>query len=89
MVHYIASLSKGAEAGIGAGAALAAVVIIALLVWVILLRKRSRYHGQARNVAGGQDSSMLSKGLPEGAGGNGVSKHEMSGYARPHEMEVM
>ena len=78
MAQHTSSLSKGAEAGIGAGATLAAVVIIAvviiavviiaLLVWVVLLRKRLRYHGRARYMAGGHDSSMISKGLPEDAG---------------------
>ena len=87
MVDQTSSLSEGAKAGIGVGAALAATAIMALIAWVILLRKRLRSHGQARYSAGMRDGSMMNGGLPGEAQRDAVREHELSGYSRPHEME--
>lgn len=75
--------------GIGVGAALAAVAIIALLAWVILLMKRLRSRGQARYPTGGRDGSMKDECLPKEAQRDAVfvREHELSGYVRPYEMD--
>ncbi len=85
IVNQTSSLNDGAKAGIGVGAALAALAIIALLAWIILLRKRLRSHRPARYLASGRDSGM--QGLPEEAQRDAVREHELSGYSRSHEME--
>ena len=87
MVDHISSLSEGAKAGIGVGVALAAVAIVALLAWVILLRKRLRSHCQARHPAGTRYSGVLNEVVPMEGQRYTVHEHEMSGYHRPHEME--
>ena len=84
---HTSSLNEGAKAGIGVGAALAGLIIIALLAWVTLLRKRLRNLGPAQYTAGKRDGSMLDEGLSKQAPPHAVREHELSGYARPHEME--
>lgn len=87
MVDHIASLSEGAKAGIGVGVTLAAAAVIALLAWVILLRKRLRSHGPARHPAGTRYSGVANDVLPMEGQRDTVHEHELSGYHRPHEME--
>lgn len=87
MVDHISSLSEGAKAGIGVGVALAAVAIVALLAWVILLRKRLISHGQARHPVGTRYSGVINEGLRMEGQRNTVHEHELSGYHRTHEME--
>ena len=86
MDDHTFSLDEGAKAGIGLGAALAAVAIIALLAWVTLLRKRLRNQDQAPYTASKRDGSMIA-GLPKQELPDAVRGHELSGYMRPHEME--
>lgn len=87
MVDHSSMLQKGAKAGIGVGAALAAVAIIALLVWIMLLRKRLKKHGQTRDLAGWRDGNVINKDLPTETPQDVVREHELNGYGRPHEME--
>ena len=87
MDDHIFSLDEGAKAGIGVGAALAAVAIIALLAWVTLLRKRLRNQGQAPYAASKRDGSIIAEGLPKQELPDAVRKHELSGYMRSYEME--
>ena len=84
---HTSSLDEGAKTGIGGGAALAGLMIIALLAWVTLLRKRLRNLGQAQYTVGKRDGSMLDEGLSKQALPHAVREHELSGYVRPHEME--
>ena len=74
------SLDKGAEAGIGVGAALAALAIIALLAWVTLLRKSLRNKDQTQYPAGKRDGSKIDEGLPKHVQPDAVREHELSGY---------
>lgn len=87
MRDQTSSLNEGAKVGIGVGAALAAVAIVALLAWVVRLRKRLENHGQARFSGGGRDGSMMIAGPPEEAQGDAVREHGLSGYSRQYEME--
>ena len=86
-VNHTSSLDEGAKAGIGVGVALAAVAIVALLAWVILLRKSLRSHGQAQYPAGRRYSSVVSKDLPREELQDSGREHELSGYHRPHELD--
>ena len=85
--NHTFSLDEGAKAGIGVGAALALLAIIALLAWVTLLRKRLRNKDQTQYAAGKRDGRMIDEGLPNHAQPDPVREHELSGYVRPHEME--
>ena len=82
------SLNGGAKAGIGVGAAVAAVAIIALLVWVILLRRLLRSRGPARDSMGRRTNSMTDEGSPKEAREIAVREQELDGYGLSHEMEV-
>lgn len=81
------SLNEGAKAGIGVGAASVAVAIIALLAWVIMLRKRLRSPSQAQYSTGKQDASVTNEVLPEEAQRDTTHEHELSGHGWPYEME--
>ena len=81
------SLDEGAKAGIGVGAALATLAIIALIAWITLLRKRLRNQDRTQYAAGERDGSKIDEGLPKHAQPDAVREHELSGYVRPHEME--
>lgn len=81
------SLNEGAKAGIGVGAIVAAVAIIALLVWVILLRRRLRSRGPARDLMGRRIDSMIDEGSPKEAREIAVREQELDGYGLSHEME--
>ena len=74
----------------GAGAALAALTIIALLACVIRLRKKSRSDFQeAPCSAGGKvnGSFCWNEGSPKEVQGDEVREHELSGDGPSHEME--
>ena len=89
MAHHTSSLSTGAKAGVGVGAALAAIAIVGLIIWVIFLRKRTSSHDQARYSPGRHDGNMIRENMAEMAPQNAVSKHEMAAYSRPHEIGEM
>ena len=90
MAPPASSLSTGAKAGIGVGAALAAIAILGLIIWVVLLKKRTKSHGHARYSAGRHDGNLIREDMMEGAPRNPVvNKHELAGYGRPHEIGEM
>ena len=81
-------MKNGAKAGVGVGAALAALAIIALLACVIHLRKKSRSDFQAPCPAGKVNGSIWNEGPPKEVQGDEVRKHELSGDGPSHEMEA-
>ena len=81
------SLNGGAKAGIGVGVVVAAVAIVALLAWVILLREKLRTHGQARDSMGRRAGGMMNEGLRMDPQEIAVPEQELSGHSLPHEMQ--
>ena len=81
-------MKESAKAGIGVGAALAALAIIALLACVIRLRKNSRSGFQTPYSAGKVNGSIWIEGPPKELQGDEVREHELSGDGPSHEMEA-
>lgn len=81
------SLNGGVKAGIGVGAAVAAVAIVALLVWVILLRGRLRSSGPVRDSISKRTDTMIDDGSPKEAQEIAVPEQELDAYGLSHEME--
>lgn len=87
IMNRSSSLSEGARIGIGVSAALAAVAIVSLVSWVVLLRKRLRSRSEAQNFTGSRNSRLKDATLPEGHHLHASREHELSGQGWPHEME--
>lgn len=81
------SLNGSAKAGVGIGVVVAAVAMVALVAWVILLRRKLRRHGQARGSMGRRAGGMMGEGLRMDPQEIPVPEQELIGYSLPHEME--